>query len=93
MDSFVPERFILSSTSHNPRVLRRFHHYLTNKTGFTTPQQFGVSSWAEVVPLYRLNLTQQLAEPAAMADPALATALRARYLLRGISMSTYPHSF
>ena len=79
MDSFVPERFILSSTSHNPRVLRRFHHYLTNKTGFTTPQQFGASSWAEVVPLYRLNLTQQLAEPAAMADPALATALRARY--------------
>jgi hypothetical protein len=57
-----------NNVSGNPRILRRFHQYLMNHTGFTEPRQFGVSNWAGVVPLYRRNLTQLLAEPAVRAS-------------------------
>ena len=39
-----------NAVAGNPRVMRRYKDYLTNRSGFTTPQQFGGDSWEEVVP-------------------------------------------
>jgi len=47
----------LNNITDNPRVLQRFHSYLRNMSGFTTPADFGASSWSEVRPISRNNIT------------------------------------
>jgi hypothetical protein len=44
-------------TRDNPRVFQRFHEYIRNNSGFTTPQELGAESWDEVVPINMRNVT------------------------------------
>jgi hypothetical protein len=41
----------------NPRVFQRFHGYIRNMSGLTTPVDFGADSWSAVVPITRDNAT------------------------------------
>ena len=44
-------------TRDNPRVLKRFHDYIRNNSGFTTPQELGADSWDDVVPINMRNVS------------------------------------
>ena len=66
-----------NNITHNPRVFARFHSYLKNMSGLTTPQDFGAQSWSEVVPLTRGNLTAAVAGSAVSAE--VKEGLRIRY--------------
>jgi|EP01043_Picozoa_sp_COSAG02_P016138 hypothetical protein len=65
-----------NNITHNPRVFARFHSYLRNMSGLTTPQNFGASSWGDVIPLTRSNLT---ATAAVTHSAAVEHGLRVRY--------------
>jgi hypothetical protein len=41
----------------NPRVFQRFHNYIRNMSGLTTPADFGATTWGDVVPITRDNIT------------------------------------
>jgi hypothetical protein len=45
------------NVSGNPFVFARFHQYIQNKSGLTTPESFGATTWADVVPISTANLT------------------------------------
>ena len=38
-------------------MFARFHRYIQNQSGYTSPSDFGAASWAEVVPIASENLT------------------------------------
>jgi hypothetical protein len=67
-----------NNITHNPRVLARFHRYLRNMSGLTTPQDFGArsGSWSDVVPMTRTNLTATVATARSAAQKQ---GLRVRY--------------
>ena len=44
-------------SSSNPRVLKRYHNYIKNNSGLTTPQDFGAETWEDVVPITMANVT------------------------------------
>jgi hypothetical protein len=66
-----------NNITDNPRVFARFHSYLKNMSGLSTPQDFGASSWSEVIPMTRTNLT---AAVAAAPSAAVEQGLRVRYV-------------
>ena len=41
----------------NPRVFKRYHEYIQNNSGLTTPQDFGAGTWEDVVPITMANVT------------------------------------
>jgi hypothetical protein len=51
-----------ANISNNPRVFAKFHEYVRNHSGFTTPQEFGADSWDDVVPITFVNVTRGLHE-------------------------------
>ena len=46
-----------NNISGNPRVFKRYQQYLQNMSGLTDPRDFGGSSWDEIVPITRANIT------------------------------------
>lgn len=63
-----------NNITHNPRVFARFHSYLKNMSGLSTPQDFGASSWDEVIPITRTNLTHAIRVSRDRAAAAAGTA-------------------
>ena len=47
----------LNNITGNPRVFQKFHRYIQNMSGLTTPAGFGAGSWKDVVPILRDNIT------------------------------------
>jgi hypothetical protein len=47
-----------NNVSGNPRVFASYHKYIKERSGFTTPQEFGADSWADVVPITFANVTK-----------------------------------
>ena len=46
-----------NNISDNPRVFKLYHQYLQTMSGLTDPKDFGASSWNDVVPITRVNIT------------------------------------
>ena len=46
-----------NNVSGHPSVFARFHAYIKNSSGLSTPEAFGAATWAEVVPISTANLT------------------------------------
>jgi hypothetical protein len=47
-----------NNISGNPRVFAKYQNYIKERSGFTTPQEFGAESWSEVVPITKVNVTK-----------------------------------
>ena len=49
--------------SLNPRVLKRFHPYIQNKSGLTEPSDFGGATWSDIKPLTNLSAIELGTDP------------------------------